>query len=105
MQRYFQTPTLKRTYLLVRTNDPKAFPHLPSYQQWLARLHKLAPLVAQILAATTPSSDSQDDDYLIDSKPIPVCLPIRNGRVLRLRDEGADFGKNKKAGTWGSNYI
>ena len=28
MQGYFQAPTLKRTYLLVRTNDPKAFPHL-----------------------------------------------------------------------------
>lgn len=101
MQSYFQTPTLKRTYLLVRANDPNAFPHLPSYQQWLARLHKLAPLVAQILAATTPSSDSQDDYYLLDSKPIPVCLPIRNGRVLLLRDEGAYFGKNKKGWYFG----
>jgi transposase len=101
MQSYFQTPTLKRTYLLVRANDPKAFPHLPSYQQWLARLHKLAPLVTQILAATTPSSDSQNDYYVLDSKPIPVCLPIRNGRVLLLRDEGAYFGKNKKGWYFG----
>lgn len=101
MQSYFQTPTLKRTYLLVQASDPMAFPHLPSYQQWLARLHKLAPLVAQILAATTPSSDSQDDYYLLDSKPIPVCLPIRNGRVLLLRDEGAYFGKNKKGWYFG----
>jgi hypothetical protein len=33
MQGYFQTPTLKRTYLLVKANDPRAFPHLCSYKQ------------------------------------------------------------------------
>ena len=38
MQSYFGCATLKRTYLLVKANDPKAFPHLPSYQQWLARV-------------------------------------------------------------------
>ena len=36
-QSYFGTATLKRTYLLVKANDSGAFPHLPSYQQWLAR--------------------------------------------------------------------
>ena len=38
MQSYFGCATLKRTYLLVKANDPKAFPHLPSYRQWLARV-------------------------------------------------------------------
>ena len=28
MQSYFGTATLKRTYLLVKANDPKAFPNL-----------------------------------------------------------------------------
>ena len=41
MQSYFGTATLKRTYLLIKANDPKAFPNLPSYKQWLARLHRL----------------------------------------------------------------
>src|SRR5207248_55415 len=31
--------------------------------------------------------------YLLDSKPIPVCKPIRHGRVRLLREEGAYFGK------------
>ena len=30
MQSYFASATLKRTYLLVKANDPKAFPDLPS---------------------------------------------------------------------------
>ena len=37
----------------------------------------------------------EDNLYLLDSKPIPVCKPIRHGRVRLLRDEGAYFGKNK----------
>src|ERR1051325_7570942 len=61
MQSYFQTPTLKRTYLLVRANDPRAFPHLPSYQQWLARLHKLAHQVSQVLVASTPAQEAEGD--------------------------------------------
>src|ERR1051325_1028159 len=32
--------------------------------------------------------------YLIDSKPILVCKPIRHGRVRLLRQEGAYFGKS-----------
>ena len=42
MQSYFGCATLKRTYLLVKANDLKAFPHLPSYKQWLARWHRLS---------------------------------------------------------------
>ncbi len=40
--------------------------------------------------------------FVLDSKPIPVCKPLRSfaandrhGRVRLLRDEGAYFGKNK----------
>jgi hypothetical protein len=32
MQSYFRTPTLKRTFLLVRANDPQAAPKCCSYQ-------------------------------------------------------------------------
>lgn len=101
MQSYFQTPTLKRTYLLVRANDPGAFPHLPSYQQWLARLHKLSAQLGQLLVASTPPDGFESDYYLLDSKPIPVCLPIRHGRVRLLRDEGAYFGKGSKGWFFG----
>ena len=37
----------------------------------------------------------------MDSKPIPVCLPIRHGRVRLLRDEGAYFGKTSKGWFFG----
>jgi len=30
--------------------------------------------------------------YLIDSTPIPLCAPLRHGRVRWLRDEGASCG-------------
>ncbi len=30
-----------------------------------------------------------DEIYLIDSFPIPMCQPIRDGRVNLLRDQGA----------------
>jgi transposase len=101
MQSYFQTPTLKRTYLLVRANDPTAFPHLPSYQQWLARLHKLTAQLGQLLIASTPPDTYQSDYYVLDSKPIALCLPIRHGRVRLLRDEGAYFGKSTKGWFFG----
>lgn len=101
MQSYFQTPTLKRTYLLVRANDPKAFPLLPSYQQWLARLHKLTAQVGQLLTSSTPAEAWEGGYYVLDSKPIPVCLPIRHGRVRLLRDDGAYFGKSSKGWFFG----
>ena len=47
---------------------------------------------ALVQQATLHSSDSL---YLLDSKPIPVCNPMRHGRVRLLREEGAYFGKNK----------
>ena len=49
MQSYFGCATLKRTYLLVKANEPQAFPHLPSYQQWLARWHRLSFQMGTIL--------------------------------------------------------
>jgi hypothetical protein len=54
-----------------------------------------------VLQTTTPSSQWEGDYYLLDSKPIPVCHPVRNGRVLLLRDEGAYFGKTKKGWFFG----
>jgi|AntDryMetagUQ255_1029468.scaffolds.fasta_scaffold08338_1 hypothetical protein len=49
MQSYFRTDTLKRTFLLVRANDPQAFPQCCSYKQWLARLNRLSEQVGAIV--------------------------------------------------------
>ena len=42
-----------------------------------------------------------EEIYLIDSFPIPLCQPIRHGRVNLLRDQGAAFGKGTKGWFFG----
>lgn len=96
MQSYFGCATLKRAYLLVKANDAKAFPDLPSYKQWLARWHNLSFQMGAILDSVPLNITDLDEIYLIDSFPIPMCQPIRHGRVNLLRDQGAYFGKGTR---------
>jgi transposase len=95
MQSYFRTDTLKRAYLLVKANDPTAFRELPSYKQWINRLHLLTrhsgTLIFQL---PLKIADMAQEVYLIDSYPVRMCETIRHGRVNLLRDEGAYFGKS-----------
>lgn len=86
--------TLKQTYRFVAANLRAAFPHLPSYGQWLARLHALSAVIGRLLQVAGARAAPGERLYFLDSKPIPVCKPIRHGRVRLLRDEGAYFGKN-----------
>ena len=88
MQSYFRTADLKRVFLLVLANDARAFSAPISYQQWLHRLHALAPQVQALLAATGSQVYGTACVYLMDSKPIPVCAPIRHGRVRPLARRG-----------------
>lgn len=101
MQSYFGCATLKRTYLLVKANEPRAFPHLPSYKQWLNRWHQLSFQMGAILDNIPLNIRDLEEIYLIDSFPIPMCQPIRHGRVNLLRDEGAYFGKGTKGWFFG----
>ena len=101
LQGVFEVATLKQTYRLVAQNWRAAFPHLPSYKQWLTRLHHLLPQVGGLLATTCAQASRAARLYLIDSKPIPLCQPIRHGRVRLLRDEGAYFGKTSKGWFFG----
>jgi hypothetical protein len=94
LQGSFGCATLKRAYLLVRANFGRAFPRLCSYQQWLHRLHAVTSLVGQLVEAARRSDFPETALYLMDAKPIPVCKPIRHGRVRLLREEGAYFGKS-----------
>jgi hypothetical protein len=89
MQSYFGCATLKRAYLLVKANDPQAFPHLPGYKQWLARWHQLSFQMGAILESVPLNITDLEEIYLIDSFPIPMCQAIRHGRVNLLRDDGA----------------
>src|SRR5262249_52820223 len=88
MQGCFGVATLKQTYRLIATNHRAAFPHLCSYGQWLARLHSLTSIVGSLVQVAARQAElSEWCFYLLDAKPIPVCRPIRHGRVRLLREE------------------
>jgi len=91
MQSCLGVDSLKQTYTLIAENFSRAFPKLCSYQQWIARLHRLSPIIGRLFESARLMGECRL--YLIDSKPIPVCKPIRHGRVRLLREEGAYFGK------------
>lgn len=101
LQGIFEVATLKQTYRLVAQNWGTAFPALPVYHQWVTRLHLLLPQVRELLATTCGHWPNAARLYLLDSKPIPLCQPIRHGRVRLLRDEGAYFGKSSKGWFFG----
>lgn len=52
------TATLKRAYQIISTDFRAAFPRLPSYAQWIARLHALAPIVGCRQPDTVRSANS-----------------------------------------------
>jgi hypothetical protein len=94
MQGCLGCATLKKAYLHIAHNYADAFPHLCSYQRWIARLHALQPLVGRLVVEAAKQADLPTKVYVVDSKPIPVCKEVRHGRVRLLRDDGAYFGKN-----------
>lgn len=101
MQSYFRTDTLKRSFLLVRANDPQAFPLCCSYKQWLARLNHLSQHLGGMVGELTEREEAATQFYLLDSEPVPVCQPIRHCRVRSLREDGAYFGKSSKGWFFG----
>jgi hypothetical protein len=86
--------TLKDAYRVVAGSYRKLFPHLCSYERWIVRLHQLTSLIGRLVRAALRGTELWDTLYLMDSKPIPMCKPIRHGRVRLLSEEGARFGKN-----------
>jgi hypothetical protein len=100
LQGAFQVASLKQTYRLVRANFHSAFPSLPSYAEWLRRLHQLTTHVGLLLEATC-AMPADAAFYLVDSKPIPLCHQLRHGRVRLLREDGARFGKSSKGWFFG----
>jgi transposase len=101
LQNCFGCATLKQAHKLVRENWRGAFPHLASYKRWVQRLNALSGLVGQLVRAVALRLTEADNFYLMDSKPIPVCHPIRHGRVRLLREDGAYFGKSTKGWFFG----
>lgn len=94
MQPLLGVPTLKRAYLLAKSLFARDFPHRPSYQGFIARLHRLAALEGMLMMRAAILAVGSGNIFLMDSKPIPLCKAIRHGRVRLLREAGAYFGKN-----------
>jgi Transposase DDE domain len=88
--------SLKQTYRLVAYHYRSAFPHLCSYQQWMARLQALTTPIRALLSTTMQIPAGSAAFYLIDAKPLPVCHRVRHGRVRLLREDGAYWGKTSK---------
>jgi len=101
LQGCLEVASLKQTYRLVAHNCRAAFPHLCSYQQWIARLQSLAVPISALLESAAQLPSDSAACYLIDAKPLPVCHRIRHGRVRLLREEGAYWGKTSKGWFFG----
>ena len=80
----FEVATRKQTYHLVARNWRAAFPALPVYHQGVTRLHQLLPQIGELLATTCRHRPNAARLSVLDSKPIPLCQPIRHGRVRVL---------------------
>lgn len=100
LQGSLQVASLKQTYRMVAANWRAAFPHLPTYAEWLRRLHQLTTHIGLLLDATC-ASDGATACYLVDSKPLPLCQALRHGRVRLMREDGARFGKTSKGWFFG----
>lgn len=94
MQGCLGCATLKQTYQFLLHNHRGAFPKVCSYPRFIARLHPLRELVGRLVPAALAQHKMPARVYIVDSKPIPLCKPVRHGRVRLLREDGAYFGKN-----------
>jgi IS5 family transposase len=92
MQCVFGCQTLKQAHSIVASSFREAFPDICRYKEWMRRLHNLTSVVGRLIQAALRADG--DPLYLVDGKPIPVCKPIRHGRVKLLTEEGAYFGKS-----------
>lgn len=101
MQSCIGVSTLKKAYQHMRNNYAAAFPHLCSYQRWISRLHQLGEIIGHLIEAARKCDGFKHSLYLIDSKPMPVCKPIRHWRVRLLREDGAYWGKTAKGWFFG----
>lgn len=101
MQPALGVANLKNAYSIVADNFLSAFPNLCSYKQWVARLHALDEIIGHLVEAARNTDGFETNLFIFDSKPIPVCKPIRHSRVRLMREDGAWFGKSSKGWFFG----
>lgn len=104
MQGCFGVDSLKKTYDLIAENYHDAFPRLPSYKQWIARLHHLSEPIGHLVSLAV-GAFGQLRLYIFDSIPLPLCHSVRHGVARLLRDEGARFCKSTKGWYYGFKLV
>jgi hypothetical protein len=86
--------------VVLRLADAMEFlTHKDYVDNWLSESHERFCALEyedwrQLLQAAGLRAPLGERFYILDSKPVPVCKPIRHGRVRLLREEGAYFGKS-----------
>lgn len=93
----------ERTYQLVEADASEAFPGRPGYKQWIRRLQRLLGQVGRLVRAAALRALRTETRrlYVADSPPIPVCKPIRHGRVRLLSEDGAKLGRSPEGWFFG----
>jgi hypothetical protein len=100
MQGCLGVATLKKTYALIAENHGAGFPRLPSYKQWIARLHLLSDVVRHLVSVAFGALGLVRLS-IFDSKPLPLCARVRHGVVRLMREDGAWWGKSSKGWFFG----
>ena len=105
MQSYFRTADLKRVFLLVLANDARAFSAPISYQQWLSRLHALAPQIQALLAGTGRQVYGTACVYLMIPNRFPSVRPSARAACACCATRARISGNPAKGGFSASNCI
>jgi len=58
-------------------------------------------VLGQLIQAAAGRISMDGEVYILDAQPIPVCRPMRHGRVRLLREDGAYFGKTSSGWFFG----
>lgn len=90
----FKVRHLKDVWQIMRKYHARDFPRLPSYQAFVAHLHRALPVFSYCLTQILNNSKLR----FLDSTALPVCRLIR-AKFHRVAREVARYGKNHQ-GWW-----
>jgi hypothetical protein len=71
----------------------------------MMRLHALNQVIGMLVQVSSVRPSEEAKLFLMDSKPIPVCHPLRHVGVRVMREDDAWFGKTSKRLFLDSNFT
>ena len=87
--------TLKEIYAWIQRDYNDCFPRLPTYQNFVAHVHRLLPVLVWLLEQTLSTASPL---RFVDSTMLPVCRRVRADRHRVVKNIAA-WGKNHQ-GWW-----